>query len=290
MKISTMVWLALCFLLTSCDSEQTKEASEQQSEAQKNEDWLVKVDGGIITFEDLDAAIYRTVGELASFQLDDNGRKKVLESVILSRIMAKKQMVSMSSDEQAEIQRQVKAYEEELLTKRYLKENIIPVPVTNQMVKDYYQKHPEKFGGKHIKTYEIIKGNSKLEGQVRDKLLSEIKRISQLKKWHSEVINLKKENFPIEYSKGASDGSSLNKKLASIIQTLDVNEVSTLYYIDGFPMILRVIDDREIKPKPLTQVRAQIRKSLAPLQLKKAVKKIAKQLLSEAKIEYFQAE
>jgi hypothetical protein len=47
-----------------------------------------------------------------------------------------------------------------------------------------------------------------------------------------------------------------------------------------------VTAEKKIPPRPLNEVSAQIRKMLLPVQLKKAVKQAADQVLATAKVEY----
>ena len=294
MKIKNTILACFLFLLASCGQQapenKIESSQSEQSKTVEVEGALVRVDGEIITQDDLDAAIDRTVGELAAFQLDDKGRQKVLESIVLSTIMANKQMAQLSEDEKQSIERQVKVYRNEVLTKRYLRENIVPIPVTNKMVQAYYDSNPEKFGGKTIRVYQVIKGLTKLEGQVRDRLLKELDRIASTSDWKQQVAQAKKQGTQIEFSTGASDGQSLNKKIGQIIQSLEPNQVSSLHYVEGLPMVFKLIELRKVQPKPLSQVRSEIRKSLAPMQLKAAVRKISKDLLAKAQIEYATSE
>ena len=284
-----LAFILFITVLSACspETEQTDLSSKlQKTEFANDSPALVVVNGEPISSADLDAAILRTVGEMGAFQLDGNGRKKVLESIVLSTIMAQKQMSAYSFDEQQEVERQVKAYRNELLAKRYLKQNVSPVPVTNAMVEDYYQKNPEKFGGKSLKVYQVLKGLTRLEGKVRENLLTEMQRVSSLNNWKKEVELLKQQGIQIEYSSGVAQEKTLNQKLMQIIASLEKGEVSSLHYLDGLPMMFKVVDIREIQPKPLSQVRGEIRKSLAPLQLKKAVRAVSDKLLAEANVEY----
>ncbi|TQV87442.1 peptidylprolyl isomerase [Aliikangiella coralliicola] len=289
--------LVLSLALLSCgqNEEQPENKAQKNSDnsvvashLNQNENAIVKVGDQIITQDDLDAAILRTVGELGAFQLDQEGRSKVLESIVLSTIMAQKQMDALSVEEKQQVEIQVKAYRNELLAKKYLKENISSLPVTNEMVKNYYEKHPEKFGGKTIKTYEVIKGLTKLEGDVRKKLLAEINRVGASKNWQGEVEKLKRQGYQITYARAAHTDKSLNKQIDIILAGLELNEVSSVHYLDGMPMIFKVVESRTVEPKPLSQVRTEIRKALAPLQLKKAVRQISDELLKQANIEYIE--
>ncbi|MCW8877579.1 MAG: peptidylprolyl isomerase [Kangiellaceae bacterium] len=288
-KNKILVVVLMASLLSACQKE-TDTPSENQTQSKNTqlntENSLVTVNGESISEQDLDAAIIRTVGEMGAFQLDSKGRKKVLESIVLSKIMAQKQMASYSPEQQREIERQVQAYKTELLAKNYLKSNVTAVPVTNKMVEEYYAANPHKFGGKTIKQYQVLKGLTKLQGKVRENLLARMKNITSQKDWFASVNQAKTEGFQLEFSTGVSGAQSLNKKVESLIAGLNKDEISSLHYLNGYPMYFKVVAEKVIKPKPLTEVRSDIRKSLAPIQLKRAVRKISDELLKEANVEY----
>ena len=288
-KYKVLVVVLMAGLLTSCQKENDapSDKSNQTNQTEINaESALVTVNGESISEQDLDAAIIRTVGEMGAFQLDGKGRKKVLESIVLSKIMAQKQMASYSPEQQREIERQVQAYKTELLAKNYLKENVTAVPVTNKMVEEYYAANPHKFGGKTIKQYQVLKGLTKLQGKVRENLLQRMQQITSQKDWFAAVNQAKKEGLQLEFSTGVSGAQSLDKKVESLIAGLNQDEVSSLHYLNGYPMYFKVVAEKVIKPKPLSEVRSDIRKSLAPIQLKRAVRKVSDELLKEAKVEY----
>ncbi|WP_144391293.1 peptidylprolyl isomerase [Pleionea sediminis] len=277
---TSLVFLVSLFVACSDTSNKTEDSSST------NQDWLVKVNGDVISSEDLESAIERTVGELAAFQLDESGRQKVLESLVLSRAMADKQLSLMTEEEVASIDSQVKAYREELLAKLYLKNNLTPIPVTEEMVKEYYENNPDKFGGKTVRSYEVVKANSKVSGEARKKIMSSLSDIAKEPQWQDKVQQLKQQGFGVSYAKGAVTQGVLNSKVDSIIQGLPLQEASSVHFVDGIPMILRVVKEQKVSPKPLAEVRNDIRKSLAPIQLRKAVKKASKEILAEAKVVY----
>lgn len=52
------------------------------------------------------------------------------------------------------------------------------------------------------------------------------------------------------------------------------------------PAVVRVTEVVTSKPKPLAQVRSDIRKQLAPVQLRKAIKKAAAEAMAGMEIQY----
>jgi hypothetical protein len=247
---------------------------------------LVTVEGQAITQDDLSAAILRTLGEYASLQLDDSGRAKVLESLVMAKTMAISQLSTMSAVEMDDLDRTVNAYREELLTKQYLKQNLTPVPVTQAMVKAYYDKHPDRFGGKTIRSYEIVKGLVKLKSATQNQLIEQLAQFDSKTKWQQKVASLKQSGLQIQYAKGAADGKLLNADFQKAVGALLLNEVSPVYFFDGYPSIIRVTKVRTIGAKPLSEVSSDIRKTLLPVQLKQAIKQAAAGLSQSMKVDY----
>lgn len=247
---------------------------------------LATVDGEVISEDDLTAAITRTLGEYAAFQLDETGRDKVLQSLVLSKAMAIKQKSLMSPQENSEVERMVNAYREELLAKRYLQDNVVALPVTNAMVKKYYQQKPEKFGGKTIKTFEVVKGLITSKGAARDETIEHISQLDQQDDWQLVASQLKTQGIQIDYSQGAVTAGVLTTEIDKIIQHLSVNQSSELRFVQGLPIKVRVLEQKTIAPKPLMAVASTIKKSLAPIQLKKAVNKEATKLLKQVTVVY----
>ena len=280
--------LIMSTLLFACEPKSVDETVT--SAVQENERVLVKVNGEVISENDLDAAIVRTLGEYGAFQLDDAGRNKVLQSLVVSKAMAITQQNKLNEEELKRIEQMVKAYREELLVKRYLKNNVVPIPVTSQMVEDYYKKHPEQFGGKTIRTFEVVKGLTKAEGPARKKIISAITELSIQSEWKEAVSELKLKGLQIDYSKGALSKGTLKSDIDSIISDTPLGKTSNIHFVDGLPLITRILSEKTIAPKPLSLVSNDIKKSLAPIQLKKAVKQASDELLLQVSVTYSETE
>lgn len=279
--------LTVTLFLSACEQKNTN--NSQNITVSKKETILVSVNGETISENDLDAAITRTLGEYASFQLGETGRSKVLQSLVLSKAMAITQKSLMSADEIKDMDRMVSAYREELLTKRYLQQNVVALPVTNSMVENYYHEHPQQFGGKTIKTFEVIKGLTRAEGIARQKMIAVINGLAENKNWKAASARLKNQGLQLEYSKGAVTAGVLKSDIDGILLTLSVNQTSNIHFINELPLIVRILDEKVIAAKPLKAVSTEIKKSLAPVQLKKAVKKVSEQILNEVEVKYLES-
>ena len=248
---------------------------------------LARVNGSNITRYDLERAIQSTMDENSRRSLDSAVRRKILESLVAGRAIAQARMVDLNPEDDKVLERKVAAYREELLVKQYLAKHILPQPVTPEMVESHYQAHPERFGGKTIRTYEMIAGSGVLTDQERDSLLAALKNPDKNSDWPKWVKVLREQGLPVDYRKGQIDEKVLHPQVQKLMQPLEKGGPSRLGFIKGAVYLVRITDERKLPPRPLNEVSAQIRKSLAPVQLKAAVRKASEEVLETADVVYF---
>lgn len=247
---------------------------------------LARVNGSPVTRYECDRVIDTTLGEKNASKLDDSGRQKVLESLVASRAIAQKCETQLTSEERVELVKKVQAYREQLLVKKYIAKNVTPEPVSQEMVNDYYQAHPEKFGAENVRTYEMISTTRNPKSDERDALISILVNPDMKKDWKKWVQEIEKKGYPVLYKEDRVVEKLLHPKLNALMTNLKVGESSAMSFIDGRPYIVRITNEEKTPPRPLAEVSTQIRKSLGPVQLKKAVKQISEEVLKEATVVY----
>ncbi len=245
---------------------------------------LAKVNGEPITDEDVDLALERTFSTVDLMLAGQDLRDKVLDSLIASRAMKQAVAKEMSEEEIEGIRRKVRAYQEELFVKEYLQRHAAPEPVTAEMVAQYYGEHPEQFGAEALRDFELLKAPAKQNEAARDKLLNAIPAIRGEVNW-TKVAKSLAAQYGLQYQQGRSKTGLLHPKLDEALQRLDKGATSDVIYIDGQLHLVRLRDVTRTSPKPLSEVSADIRKKLAPRQLKKAVRQLSERARSEADVE-----
>ena len=65
-----------------------------------------------------------------------------------------------------------------------------------------------------------------------------------------------------------------------------MGETSRLSFIKGMAYVVRITEEKKIPPRPLSEVSAKIRKSLAPIQVKESVKAASTKALETAEVIY----
>jgi len=272
----TIVALSIALLFTGCQKE---------TAVTPTSDVLVRVNGSPVTQAELDYTVLRLLGPDKAYQIDGVTRKKVLQSMVMSRVMAQLAQQQISPDDLKRLQQQVADYWEQLFVKQYLKAHIKPQPLTQAMVKDYYDKHKARFGATSIRQFELITTTRSLQGAERVRVLRQLTGLER-KNWKTYVQMLKKQGLPIDYRTGNADEKLLHASLRTMLATLKLKEVSKPFFIEGRVYIVRIISEKRRQARPLNEVSAAIRKALAPIQLQKAIAEISADIMKTAKIEY----
>lgn len=282
-KLLKITTISVTLLLAACQKDASESGSHSASSAQTQDlKVLAIVNGESITESDVEFMIKRTFSSIDRMFDSEQLREKVLQSLIASKAMQQSVQKDLSADEQLEIQREIDAYGEELYVKAYLTENTTPEPVTTVMVSDYYQSNPEQFGGGSIKLIELLKAKSQLSEAERESLLASMPVIKKTADWQQYAENNAK---ILSYLKTKVKPKLLDPSIEIAAKKLRQNEVSNVIFIKGVAHIIRVISIEELAAKPLASVSSSIRKKLAALQLKKAVKKASDEVIKAAKVE-----
>lgn len=279
----------LTITLSACSKSQEsaqKTAAEKSTQEAFLGEVLATVNDYSITELDLDLAIERTIGTSSLVQMDNQARKKVLESLVMSKSLALKKQSELSAEELTQIERNVMAYRDELLAKKYLKENISPSPVTEAMVKDYYEKNPQRFGADIQKRYEIIQGKDNLAAAERKAIISALNTAQTQQNWKVFAQSLQDKNLSVNYSQGAMTQGTMAAEFERILKPLEKGQTSPVFFMRKLPAIVRVTEVITQKAKPLSDVSRDIRKQLAPVQLKKAIRSSADNVMKTMTIDY----
>jgi hypothetical protein len=186
------------------------------------------------------------------------------------------------------VDKQVAAYREQLLVKRYLAKHSPPEVVSDAMVEEYYKAHPDRFGGKAVRTYEMIGAERALTPQERDSLLAKLKDPDKQKDWKTWSQSLKSGGAPILYRDGdvAEAEKVVHPRLVELMTSLKPDTASSVVFVQGRAYVVRVTGEQQRAPRPLDEVREEIRTMLAPVQVKEAVKKAASDVLKKTRVVY----
>lgn len=272
--------LFLIIALVSC--KESDNGSELKLDASKV---LATVNGEAVTQNDIDFAVERMFSNADQLIVDDEVQTKVLQSLLASKAMKQVMEKELSAEELTTIQKKTDAYREELFVKEYLVNKATPMPVNTQMVEEYYQNNLTEFGGGQSKEFEMLKTTSKPTESQRDAILANIEQIKQNSNW-ADYAQSNSSDLGLVYFRSKMQPGLLEPQLENALNVLELNKTSDVVFVKGVPHLLKVTAIDTLPAKPLSTVSASIRKKLAAVQLKKAVKSASDAVLDNAVIEY----
>lgn len=247
---------------------------------------VARVNGLAIYRKELERTIAKLVGAEAAAMMDEEATRKVLESMVMSRAISELRLREMTARDYKDMAWEVARFREQWLVREYLAEHGKVAPVTMAMVQQYYDDHPELFGGGPVKLYEMITTRRPLQAHERDELLGRLNDSADRDVWQDWVKELAAAGFPVTYSRGEENDVTLHPVLSRTIGPLAVGEVSQLIFVQETPCLVRVTGERTSPARPLSEVTGEIRKALAPLQMKQAIERVGKEAIANSVIEY----
>ncbi|MCT7944172.1 peptidylprolyl isomerase [Shewanella septentrionalis] len=253
-------------------------------DAELADNWVARIDGEGISASELELAMQQTLGDSGIFLASAEVKDKVLDSIILRKLMAQAYEKDMSPEALSELELKIQSYREELLTKAYIQQNVVAEPVSDEMVADYYRKHPQKYGQVNYKVFDLVRAPS-VGSEVVDHAMSlRLQAFTPHSDWRALAQN---DQGKLLIISGNSAEQGLSDEYRQVLSPLTKGKVSDTHLINGSMVRIRVTDEVIIEPKTLDEVRADIRKSLAPIQLKKAIQKEAELLKRNREIERY---
>lgn len=248
-----------------------------------------KVNDTPITQFDVEQAAKRTLGALAVETVQRAAAAKLLDSAIQSRALAMAAERELSQDERFTLEKEVAVYREQLLVRNYIERHDPPAPVTAEMVAEYYQKHPERFGGGTENQYELVGSNRAVSPEERKTFLSKLQDAANKKDWKAWASDLEDLGLPAVFSSGALSDKLLHPKLREMLTTLSADKPSSVVFVDGRPYVARITGQQTRPPRPLEEVRSEIVRALTPVQLSGAVERAAAEVMKRTKVERLKA-
>ncbi|AWB66254.1 hypothetical protein C2869_07335 [Saccharobesus litoralis] len=270
--------ISLCFaslsvcLLAACSKQQTEQAVVDPV--------VATVNGSNILQSQLDFELERTLSNVPDIFVDERVKGRVLDSLVLSQLMAQLQSSGMDESELSELDKEVAAFRQKKLVERYIRNHVEASPVTKQQVQDYYQNNLDEFGQKDIKFWRRIRvegATNHPEAQNIAKTLSAVASSS-----HFKQVTLAGVNFVV--TEGTNEQDNLSPTFAKLLNATNSGQISDLQ-IDGNAMYRLAVTKTYLQPaKPLNQVKREIQKRLSQQAWKRAIKAHGDKLRAQADI------
>lgn len=274
--------LLLMLSLAACNQAPSNpESSLDSPEQQDVSAVLATVNGEAITQNDVEFMINRTFSGADQLFFDDTMQGKVLDSLIASKAMKQSMASSLDADTLLDIQKRTDAFNEELFVKEYLVQHATPQPVSSAMVNDYYERYPEEFGGGESRVFEMLSTANTPNETQRDAILNAVATLKTNSDWAAYAAN---NELGLVHKKATMRPGLFNSNIENAVKLAALNSASDVVLVNGIPHLIRVLKVSTLPPKPLNEVSAQIRKKLAALQLKKAVKEASATAIANASV------
>ncbi len=270
--------LLLALIIASCGESPRQEPDVPELQPQA----VAYVNGSPITTAELDTARARFNG--AGALLDASFEQTLLQSLINSRAMSLLAEGELDEEEAGQLALKVAAYREELLVKAYLERHATPSPVTQEMVESYYRDHLEEFSGGSRKEFEYFSSTKgELDEEERRRILSLLAAAKENADWQGLLAQ--ETGLALAYRKAKARVDVLAEPLETLVAATPPGEVSPVH-VGAKVLLVRVISEEQLAARPLSEVAGEIRKRLAPMQLRKAVKALSAQALEQVNVTY----
>lgn len=248
---------------------------------------LARVGTETISRQELDIAINDNIGPYAALHLGSEGEQKVLQSLVMRKLMSQQQLALLDAEAKALLDLQVKAYREELLTKQYVQQQLTPEPVTEQMVQDYYQRYPQEFGAAEYANYQLVRADAGLDSKQRQRVLWYLEQLTATTDWTPLAAQARQEGLAFYLVTGTSSEQGLIPEYQALIAPLAEGQISAVAELNNRLVKVKVLERQRIAAKPLAEVRDDIRKKLAPMQLKRAIEQATDNLKASTDVEIY---
>ncbi len=246
---------------------------------------LAKVGGKPISQYDVDQLAGHTLGKLGGETVRLSAQSKLLEGLIQSRAIAAAAEKELTPLEKLAVEREVASFREQLLVRGYVDRHAPPVPVSQQMIEEYYRSHPERFGGKTRHLCEVVGATRDLSPDERNSVMKALHDAQRQTDWKAWVETLTKKQVPVSLTSTADDDQLLVARLGELIRSLKPGTPSQVVLISGRPYVARLNGEEKTPPRPLSEVRADIERLLSPAQLSSALEKVGKEARKQVEVE-----
>lgn len=246
---------------------------------------LAEAEGMVVTQYDLDAYIEATLGDFAAARIDDEGRKKALEGLVATKVIAAAREEELSKVQQTELEKKEQAYREQLLVKQYISTHAPPEPVTAEQIQAYYDRNKDRFGARSERSFEMLLSTRTLTDAEQRLLLDAVAESAE-EDWAKLAAMLNADGLPMHHRRGVVGRAPLPPKLEQTLRTMKVGKASAPIFVQGKAFVLRVTGEKQFPPRTLKEVSGEIRERLAPLQVKKAIAKIRAEAMRDVTVGY----
>lgn len=275
-KIALLAWLvAVVGFMAGCDFADSPDEGSVVA-------W---VEGTPIYQSDVDRAISETFGPGDFSESRSEVESAMLETLIRARVMSLKAEQELDGEVLQNIDAQLRKQRDELLMEAYIRRHAAPRAITPSDIEAYYREYPERFGAESRRHYVVLHANEELSGAQRSQVLSMFNNLDREADWAAISRQAQSDRLPVIEYEGTLNEQIFPERVIDAFSRLSTGEISDVVMVDGRPYIARLDRVEEIPPRPLSEVRDQIRRRLVPVHVQEALRTVSDDLMEEAEIE-----
>lgn len=238
---------------------------------------LVRVADRSITQDDVEQTLSRMLGSAAPLA-DSGASDKALDSLIALHAFAAKQEKVMPADELRDLDRRVFHYREELLMQAYLREHSQDLAVSENEVREFYEKHPELFGGSEVRRFETL-ATARASDADAAKSLQEVSPGSS---WDKSAAGSRGK---LVHAQATTDAPGLNPRVSSAVAALQDGQASDVIVVDGALLRVKLVGREHLPARPLPEVRDNVRRMVAARKTRDRIRELSESVKAETKVE-----
>ena len=277
--------LLIASVSASCSDSSVPETTPPVEVAIDKGELLATVDGVQIFEMELHELMSGMFGEYRALTMDDETRRRALESLIASHALAKEAESHLDREQLATIDIKTRQYRQNLLVNTYMRDNVDLSTINDNTVAEYYKSNLDLFGKKKVKQYRMLTSREIIPEDQRNRLISVMTKTTDMNLEQKQAV-LDKAGFNFQRSQNELNKDYLDEKLYAFVDSQPVGKISNLTFIGGKPYVVEVISETELQPRPLAEVKETIRKSLVMARLKVAIKEKSTEALAKSSVVY----
>ena len=243
---------------------------------------LARVGNGVVTRGDFESYLERLPAPMRAQALSPEKIREYLDMLIDREILNQK-AVEAGLDRDPEIEHAVEMYRQKLMAQRLVKSGISTRPVNEAMVREYYEKHPEEFGGgTMVRASQILVSKTRENARtaaekIRADILAGKADFAAMARQHSNDAG----TAPKGGDMGWVSPGIIKPELEQALFDLEKGRVSGIVATDLGFHILKAEDIKSRPSKPYDVVAGEIRQKLAPLGAQDAFREYLAKLRGE---------
>lgn len=276
------VGLLFCLALLNGGCSDSRDTADAVAAAAEADPVIAVVGGSEIRRSQLQVLVDRLD---SAAQLAGNLEARMVDSLIRARALALLAERDMDASDRLALDARVQAFRDELLAQHYLRTQVVAQPVTADQVKQYYQDNLADYTQPGRVRFEYLELDVEALTQAQQKsALAELAGVASATDWSVIANRMQANGLQVLYKSARLPVELAREPLRPHLTSLVPGEASNLIYADRV-YVVRVVEREPDRVQPLHEVSADIRKMLAPMQLKQALSEAAEQAMQEFKVQ-----